>query len=577
MELIINLVTEVPAGGGWYGGAGSYPDSGGDDDRGGGGGSGFVWTEENTSNVPEEYNASSQYYLMDTVLLDGNSEQGREGDGFVQIEEVQEPEGIVLLKNISTSEKIIIQENQNILIDLWGKNILTYSDTYITNYGKLKITDSTERQTGVIENAAGTIIENEGELELNGGTIKATKVGTSENRTKVIINKGIYNQTGGNIQSTGGYSYGVYQKEEYKGKEGYGDYTNAELVGNGEYSFKNENGVIKPDMPNDSTTSRKSADSYIKIDLAGKDGIYNLEVNVNMEGECEDSSHIERNTKLYGAISETEEATIENAFMETTNTSGNYDIQLEGGRTYYLHLRYYRYSYYSKGITEITSVEIKKDGVDDAKTVLSEGEINISGNGINHGIYNVFGDVKVMAKGVINVTTSSEYAYGIYNRSSGLIEIEGGEIHAKDIGYAIYTYGIYNYTIGVIKIKEGTISGGTNDGYGVSNNEGKVEMTGGTITESDTGIYNRTRGMIEMTGGTITGGGEGIYNSSIGIVEMKGGTIEKSSYGMYNTGTGLIRMINGTIKEGVIGIYNLSTGKVEMTGGEMTVQNIRNI
>ena len=53
-------------GGGWYGGGGGYYRY-----AGGGGGSGFVWSSDTASNVPDGYLVSTDYYLSNTTLTSG--------------------------------------------------------------------------------------------------------------------------------------------------------------------------------------------------------------------------------------------------------------------------------------------------------------------------------------------------------------------------------------------------------------------------------------------------------------------------------------------------------------------------
>ena len=82
-------------GGGWYGGGGSTVDGSGDDDRSGAGGSGFVWTSDTASYVPDAYLVSENYFLMSAKTIAGNAafpningtgnETGHAGNGFVKI------------------------------------------------------------------------------------------------------------------------------------------------------------------------------------------------------------------------------------------------------------------------------------------------------------------------------------------------------------------------------------------------------------------------------------------------------------------------------------------------------------
>ena len=60
-------------GGGWYGGSGTVPDGSGDDDQAGTGGSGYVLTTN--SYKPSGYIPDERYYLTDTALIAGGSQE----------------------------------------------------------------------------------------------------------------------------------------------------------------------------------------------------------------------------------------------------------------------------------------------------------------------------------------------------------------------------------------------------------------------------------------------------------------------------------------------------------------------
>ena len=60
-------------GGGWYGGSGTVPDGSGDDDQAGSGGSGYVLTAD--SYKPTGYTPDEHYYLTDTSLITGGSQE----------------------------------------------------------------------------------------------------------------------------------------------------------------------------------------------------------------------------------------------------------------------------------------------------------------------------------------------------------------------------------------------------------------------------------------------------------------------------------------------------------------------
>lgn len=84
-------------GGGWYGGGTAQTSSVGGDTQGGGGGSGYVLTS--SSSKPSGYALGSKYYLTDAKTIagntsmpsiDGKTENGHTGDGYVRITPVKD-------------------------------------------------------------------------------------------------------------------------------------------------------------------------------------------------------------------------------------------------------------------------------------------------------------------------------------------------------------------------------------------------------------------------------------------------------------------------------------------------------
>lgn len=120
------------------------------------------------------------------------------------------PATIKLLKNAiigSSANKLVINNTQDIILDLNGFELESYSDDYgIQNNGILKITDSSVGETGQIvghSTAALSIgtIKNTGTLTIEKGTV--TNEITSADGTNTGTNT-IYNTQSGNVIVTGG-------------------------------------------------------------------------------------------------------------------------------------------------------------------------------------------------------------------------------------------------------------------------------------------------------------------------------------------------------------------------------------
>ena len=187
----------------------------------------------------------------------------------------------------------------------------------------------------------------------------------------------------------------------------------------------------------------------------------------------------------------------------------------------------------------------------------SSGSINSSG------IYNEStGTVQVIGGTVSSSSSSSgnnrNTSYGIYNASTGIVELIGGTVSSNN-GTNSYGYGIYNASIGRVEIREGSIK--------INNSSRRASY----------GIYNASTGTIKMAGGTLncstsgSGSSYGIYNASTGNVEISGGNLNGSIYcGIYNLNTGKIAVNGGTINSIKYGIYNASTGNVTVTEGTVS-------
>ena len=226
-------------------------------------------------------------------------------------------------------------------------------------------------------------------------------------------------------------------------------------------------------------------------------------------------------------------------------------------------------------------------------------DINVGNKSKVYGIYNLVGKLEVSG-GTINVKnigdSGTEYAYGIYNGSSGVTEITNGTISAES-GY--YCYGIYNSS-GTIEITDVTIStrgnGKTGYNYGINNSNGTMEIMHIILNAENGntcyGIYNYNS-TIEIIDGTISCNNEnmdmyktiGIYNSSKSKCYIESGKIEVynesrcsgiENYGILEISTGEVSS-NSPETYDVYAINNASsTGTVTIGkkgDGETSINN----
>ena len=123
---------------------------------------------------------------------------------------------IIILDNfvISESEKVVIEENKNIVLNLNGKQITSYCESsMIENKGSLTITDETESKTGKIISKGKEIIANAGDYKLESGTMEVIK-GNQGKYINIIQNTGELSINGGTITSTNAYINAISNEEK---------------------------------------------------------------------------------------------------------------------------------------------------------------------------------------------------------------------------------------------------------------------------------------------------------------------------------------------------------------------------
>ena len=204
-----------------------------------------------------------------------------------------------------------------------------------------------------------------------------------------------------------------------------------------------------------------------------------------------------------------------------------------------------------------------------ANAVKSVGDVIISGGVINvtqpsaTGVSIGSGGSLSMTGGAINQTTTATYSKAIVLSNGSTAEVTGGAIN-QSVGDST----------GIMMGEEGGTApelafGGTarinvsDQGNGIVNNYGTVEMTGGTIQLNNVpskGITSE-EGTVEMTGGEIILVGSS--NSSV-------------NYGIYGNNT-KITLDGGTVRESGDTTYSLNCavyaggGKLDLTSGAVSV------
>ena len=454
---------------------------------------------------------------------------------------------------ITTAELATIETNQNIVIDLNGKNIRTYSqENVIYNMGRLTIKNA-DKNSSKIEGHSKAIIYNIGQITINNIGMSSTNLYAIDNEERGSItidnctiygkSKAVYNKSEGNIIINNcTLNNGIYSNST--GKLEIND-SNINATGTGIY--------------NEGVGEIKIKKSSIILDEASLVvyGIYNENGTVTLEStNISTKITLLMNSEVYGIY----------------NNNGN--LSITGGEIIAQNAaaRSIAYGVYivGTGKAEISSKSITAKTTASKSTAygvynLSENEIIIQGTNVEaivagtstaYGIYNM----KAMSASANTIkTTSTSYnAYGIYNEKDATCIMNANNIIITHTKQAQYNgYGIYN--VGQLTTENDTIE--SNDyytPYGIYN-----EKTGNILIKDITLKANRTNTSLKYNA-------YGIYNN--GVSNIKKGNIQAIStngisYGIYNSTTGTLVIGENNIEEpsktdpmisgNTFGIYNL--------------------
>ena len=256
------------------------------------------------------------YTLLEDAINDANTIIGEDGS---QVE-------IVILKDITKSQRIIVDQSKNIKLDLAGFTLTTTAQDYVLeNCGDLEIVDSSSTPSNPYGN----------------GKITSSTYNT-------ILNS-------------------------IKAKEEIGKYTQSDLLSNSTYKFVERDGKI---VSNNYDKNNSTTNSYIEIDLTGKTGEYTLKVNAEISSE---------NGHDFGYATVTENKSIpsynnENGrfiYISGEKQAKDYVKGLDGGKVYYLHLGYYKDKEGKDGDDEFRINSITLNNKDFANLTLRSGTYQI--------------------------------------------------------------------------------------------------------------------------------------------------------------------------------------------------------
>ncbi len=364
---------------------------------------------------------------------------------------------------------------------------------------------------------------------------------------------------------------------------------------NGTYYFEENNqGQL---VSNNHGQGNSTSNSYIEIDLTGKEGNHTLTVNASVSSQSAD----------YGYATVTETIDTPNYYnisgfikISGTREARDYSTTLQGGKRYYLHLEYIKNATVDTGDDQFVINNIVLNGSQES---MNRGTRNVPVVPEEPSIIYLLGNVNPATE-VEEVQTITE-PVTVSELKNITLDLKGNTLTSATTNkYVIENYGklkitdtyagtkgsiisstyhvIYNNRIGELTLEEGNIEiskvGSYSQYYYAIENYGNVYMTGGNVITNNNyniGIINKNSKNIETTGGIITTNANystGIQNNSEGKVNIQNSTIISkgtTSYGIYNERSGIIETTNAIIQARQYCIYNKSSGTINLTSGKM--------
>ena len=420
--------------------------------------------------------------------------------------------GIVILKNKELSiSDVEIKGNYNTGV-LINAGTITINNTAIsgsmdsgvrneTTDNKVKIQDETNillsRGTGITNNNSGTI-------EIDGGIIKSSG------------DYGVYNGGSGTVTIIDGQIIGNYG---ISNQAGIINIQNGQISSLRYYGISNQTGTINVTGGN----------------ISGSFGIYNNNkagiINIGeKDGNVKESSLIiTGSTSGIGNTSGTFNYYDGKIIGKIDNWLNGYVSDIEDG---------YDINIEQKESTEEATLKplgdlVAVNSATDKKYITIQSAIEEASDGET---IEILKDIKTIMRN------------DIPENKNIIIDLKGNKIKS-------YKQGTYITNSGTLLVKD--------SGKGEENSKtyGKLENSGGTLINNNSGI-------LEINGVTIPSGSTIITNNGSGTLVINNATITSSSTAIVNNDTGNITINSGTIK-GYNGINNAGTEKVIINGGSI--------
>jgi len=498
------------AGGGYYGG-GTRTNT-----CVGGGGSGYIGHPRLSNALMYGYNVptSGGEYIKNYLIEKENFLQVDDelfndfNDATKYIKDNKNNVGtILLLKDASINDSVVIESGTDITFDLQGYKLITTER--IHNQGDLTIIDSTDTKEGIIECINDVALENQGNLTINDVTIKSSDTaGSSTIYAK--SGTGTININNATLDAT---FYGLNIDAQQKINI---NNTSITSVNDGIYIDKqNVELYIK-----DSTIDSNDLGIYLDGSHSSKIAIENTTVN-----------SINQSLYVYG---QSMDIVLDNNTF-TSSASTCIECPSYGSNQNKININDGTYNGHAYGFI-IRSANFEMTG----------GTVNNEHTRTDY--YAVFHNYYSTVR-FTNTTINAKGTSGIY--SDDPLYLNGTTVNAlSDNVNAVYNYN------GVLYVEDGTKINATGIGSnGIYNLYGTVNYNDGTIEADNAGIYNHTDRVVNIYGGTIRSKTYGVQQNSgtitVGNIENENSItepyIEGGYYGFIKT-NGTSSFYSGKLK-----------------------------
>ncbi len=464
---------------------------------------------------------------LETAVLQNISIFEMDGENYNTIEDAQKAINDITDNNEHTinvindtymtkSENITIPNGKNIKLNLNGHSIETSSTNAIKNNGKLEIIGKDNNDKGTILGVSKLIIDNYGELTINGGTYNSINY-DSEDYTKVINNTNKVTWRTGNLTLDEGHNYGIYNTGEgiIDWKDGH---IRANQITGNQYGIytdsSNEVNWSNGDIFLNTTELLTQYGIYIK----GKGNVNIEKIKFNNIGYNEGASYVLEYSHQYAI------------YVNDPN---------------------------AKDGTTISNIKIS-----DFQRETSEGSrkgkvYGIYGSYANlnleNGNFTEFDDAINLSNSTINIKNGNYKDNIVIQKGSGLTIIDGNIDTIDNHGNVTINGGNINYLTtdtGEVTMNQGSIN---NTGYdGKTKNNGVVEITGGTFTLLGGTINSSTADGVDIQRGTfIMGNNEDAVSTDTPQVTGLVYGVHKETEGNFNFYDGIIKGSTEAINGGV--------------------------